>query len=105
MTSRIRCFRTSYLAAAQVRAATVSSQTDVNVLMLQRKEFDALLGPLQQLLDAQAATYKDSGKKAGRVQAAVKVSNHMHFRVSRCQYKRPDFQQAWPRQKRHRVIR
>ena len=52
----------------------MTAQTDVNVLMLQRKEFDALLGPLQQLLDANAATYKPGSKKANRVRAAVEVS-------------------------------
>lgn len=58
----------------QARAATVTAQTDVNVLMLQRKDFDALLGPLQQLLDAQAATYHTSPAKAGPVAAITKVS-------------------------------
>ena len=41
----------------QARAASVVAQTDVNVLVLQRRDFDSLLGPLQKLLDAQVATY------------------------------------------------
>jgi hypothetical protein len=44
------------------------------MLMLQRTEFDALLGPLQQLLDMNAATYKQGSKKPGRVPATSKVS-------------------------------
>ncbi len=58
----------------QARAATVTAQTDVNVLMLQRKDFDALLGPLQQLLDAQAATYHTSPAKSGPAAAITKVT-------------------------------
>ena len=42
--------------------------------MLQRKDFDTLLGPLQKLLDAQAATYHASPAKAGPATAITKVA-------------------------------
>lgn len=54
----------------------MTAQTDVNVLMLQRRDFDALLGPLQRLLDAQAATYQASPAKAGPATAVTKVDMH-----------------------------
>ena len=55
----------------------MTAKTDVNVLMLQRKDFDTLLGPLQKLLDAQTATYHTSPAKAGPVAAITKVSTSL----------------------------
>lgn len=57
---------------AQARAATVLAQTDVNVLVLQRKDFDSLLGPLQALLELQVASYGSA--KADKPLLASKVS-------------------------------
>ena len=57
----------------------MTAQTDVNVLMLQRKDFEALLGSLQQLLDAQAATHHTSPAKAGPVAAITKVDSCVRF--------------------------
>lgn len=39
------------------RAATVKGLTDVSVLSLHRDGFDQLLGPLQQIMQKQAAAY------------------------------------------------
>lgn len=46
--------------------------TDVNVLVLQRKDFDLMLGPLQKLLEVQIASYGSS--KADKPLQAIKVS-------------------------------
>lgn len=42
------------------RAATVTALTDVTVLSLDRKAFDELLGPLQEILTKQASSYNQS---------------------------------------------
>lgn len=41
----------------ECRAATVKGLTDVTVLSLHRDGFDKLLGPLQQIMQKQAAAY------------------------------------------------